>query len=131
MLEPFEIRVQTLDRTLVDKVFALCDYLVGERIERNSRHIYDLPRLLTRVRLDDGLRELVREVRADRKPHAMCYSAQDGVSVPEMLSRIVKTGIYRKDYETVTRAMTFKYVPYDDAIIAIEKIIESGVFDTP
>lgn len=33
------------------------------------------------------------------------------------------------DYETVTKAMMFKYVPYDEAIKAISTIVESGVFE--
>lgn len=129
-LQPFEIRVQTLDRTLVDKVFAVCDYVVGERIERNSRHIYDLSRLLAKVNLDENLKELIKEVRADRKPHALCYSAQDGANVSQMLSDMVKSDIYKEDYETITKVMMFKYVPYEEAIKALETIIESGVFDT-
>lgn len=128
-LKPFEIRVQTLDRTLVDKVFAVCDYVIGERIERNSRHIYDLSRLITKVNLDNNLKELVRNVREDRKPHALCYSAQDGANVPEMLSEVIKSEIYREDYETVTKSMMFKYIPYDEAIKALQTIIESGVFE--
>ena len=128
-LQPFDIRVQTLDRTLVDKVFAVCDYVVGKRIERNSRHIYDLSRLITRVSLDEKLKELVKDVRADRKPHELCYSAKDGVNVPEMLADIVKSGVYKEDYETITRIMMFKYLPYDEAIKALDVIIESRVFE--
>ncbi len=129
-LQPFEIRVQALDRTLVDKVFAICDYAVGERIKRNSRHIYDLSRLLTKVSLDEKLKELVRDVRADRKSHVLCYSAQDGVNVPQILTEIVKSDIYKDDYGTITKAMMFKYVPYEEAIKALETIIASGVFET-
>ena len=29
-LEPFEMKVQGLDRTLVDKVFAICDYYMQD-----------------------------------------------------------------------------------------------------
>lgn len=41
-MKPFEIRVQTLDRNLVDKVFALCDYAVSNNTTGYSRLIYDL-----------------------------------------------------------------------------------------
>lgn len=129
-LQPFKIRAQTLDRTLVDKVFAVCDYVVGDRIVRNSRHIYDLSRLLTRVSLDEKLKELVKDVRTDRKRHALCYSAQDGASVPQILTEIVKSGIYKEDYERITKIMLFKYVPYEEVIKALETIIASGVFET-
>jgi len=129
-LQPFDIRVQTLERTLIDKVFALCDYVIRKRIERNSRHIYDLSQLLTKVTLDKNLKELVKDVRADRKSNTLCYSAQDGVNITQMLFDIVESGVYKDDYETVTKAMMFKYIPYDEAIKAIEKIIASGVFET-
>lgn len=129
-LQPFEIRVQTLERTLIDKVFAVCDYVVEDRIERNSRHIYDLSCLLTKVNLNDNLKELIKEVRAERKPHALCYSAHDGANVSQMLSDIIKSEIYKKDYETITKVMMFKYVPYEEAIKALETIIASGVFET-
>lgn len=62
-LEPFDIRVQTLERTLVDKVFAICDYLLDNKTKRQSRHIYDLSRLLSLVALDDNLKVLIKEVR--------------------------------------------------------------------
>lgn len=129
-LQPFEIRVQTLDRTLVDKVFAICDYVIGGRIERNSRHIYDLSCLLTKVKLDEKLKELIKEVRAERKVHDLCYSAQDGANVPSMLSDIIKSDIYKEDYEVITKVMMFKYVSYEETIKALATIIASGVFET-
>lgn len=41
-LLPFEIMTQTIERTLVDKVFALCDYYMQGEIERHSRHLYEV-----------------------------------------------------------------------------------------
>ena len=59
-LEPFEIKVQTLERTLIDKVFAICDYMLDNKTKRNSRHIYDLSQLLTRVVLDNNIKNLIK-----------------------------------------------------------------------
>ena len=129
-LEPFEIRVQTLDRTLIDKVFAVCDYMLDNKTERQSRHIYDLSRLLTLVKLDDNLKALIKEVREDRKPGTKCYSAQDGVSVPNLLRQMIDTEFFKKDYEDSTEKLLSKPVTYEEAIKAIETIIASGVFDT-
>lgn len=129
-LEPFDIRVQTLDRTLVDKVFAVCDYMLDNLTERQSRHIYDLSRLLTLVKLDDNLKALIKEVREDRKPATKCYSAQDGVSVPNLLRQMIDTEFFKKDYEDSTEKLLSKPVIYEEAIKAIETIIASGVFDT-
>lgn len=33
-LEPFEMKVQGLDRTLADKVFAICDYYMQDRVKK-------------------------------------------------------------------------------------------------
>jgi hypothetical protein len=41
-LMPFEITTQTIERTLIDKVFALCDYYMEGEIERHSIHLYDI-----------------------------------------------------------------------------------------
>lgn len=129
-LEPFDIRVQTLDRTLVDKVFAVCDYMLDNKTERQSRHIYDLSRLLTLVKLDDNLKALIKEVREDRKLGTKCYSAQDGVSVPNLFRQMIDTEFFKKDYEDSTEKLLSKPVTYEEAIKAIEMIIASDVFDT-
>ena len=127
-LEPFDIKVQCLERTLVDKVFALCDYLVTDRITRNSRHIYDLSRILTKVEMDSNLKVLVKQVREERRENHLCYSAQEGANVQELLRAIVVSNIYKKDYNKVTKAMMFKEVSYEEAIEAIKKIIDSEIF---
>lgn len=62
-LEPFEMTLQSIERTLADKVFALCDYYMQGRIKRHSRHIYDIYMLLPGVSLNKEFEALVREVR--------------------------------------------------------------------
>ena len=128
-LEPFEIRVQTLERTLVDKVFAICDYAVSNNTTGYSRHIYDLHRLLSIVALDDKLKSLVKEVREDRKSHERCYTAQDGYDIPSILKKIVDEKIYHKDYKEITEKVLFDKTDYETSITALERIIESGVFE--
>lgn len=129
-LHPFEIRVQALERTLVDKVFAICDYMERNITLRQSRHIYDISRLLTKVKLDDCLKKLVREVREDRKSNKTCVSAQGGVDVPALLCKAIDTQFFKKDYEDSTLKLLSEPVTYDEAIKALEKIIESGVFES-
>lgn len=41
-LQLFEMNLQSLERTFVDKVFAICDYYMTGRVKRNSRHLYDI-----------------------------------------------------------------------------------------
>ena len=128
-MEPFEIRVQTLDRTLVDKVFAICDYAVSNNTTGYSRHIYDLYRLLNAVALDGRLKALVKEVREDRKKHERCYTAQDGYDIPRILRQIIDEEIYRRDYEEITQRVLFDETSYETSVTALEQIIESGVFE--
>lgn len=128
-LQPFEIRVQTLERTLVDKVFAICDYMERNITLRQSRHIYDISRLLTKVSLDKNLKELIKEVREDRKHNKTCVSAQDGVDIPTLLRKVIDSQFFKKDYENSTLKLLSKPVEYSDAIAALEKIIASRVFE--
>lgn len=45
-LMPFEITTQAIERTLVHKVFAICDYYMTGKTERHSRHLYDIYKIL-------------------------------------------------------------------------------------
>ena len=127
-LEPFNITVQCLERTLIDKVFAICDYMVTDRLARNSRHIYDISQLLNIVKIDDKLKDLVRKVREEKRENKLCYSSQEGSNVTELLRVIVECDIYKKDYNNVTKAMMFKEVSYEEAIEALKVIIDSELF---
>ncbi len=128
-MNPFEIRVQTLERTLIDKVFALCDYAVSNNTTGYSRHIYDLYKILSNVVLDDKLKILVKEVREDRKTHSRCYTAQDQYDIPCILKKIINEKIYFKDYKEITEKVLFDETSYETAITALYRIIESGVFE--
>jgi len=41
-LNPFNMCVQTIERTFVNKLFAICDYYLKDDYNRKSRHIYDV-----------------------------------------------------------------------------------------
>ncbi len=125
-LLPFQIRVQSLERTLVDKVFAICDYYLRDEESRNSRHIYDISRILTKVEINNKLKTLVESVREVRKPNKTSLSAQDGVNVPELLKKIVDSEFFKKDYINSTEKLLIKPVKYDEAIKSLE--IVRGLF---
>ena len=59
-IESFEMKVQGLDRTLTDEVFAICDYYMQNRIKKHSRHIYDIYKLLPLVEIP-ALLQLITE----------------------------------------------------------------------
>lgn len=127
-IEPFEMTLQSLERTFADKVFAICDYYMEGKVNRHSRHIYDLYMLLPKLILDDDYRELVAEIRNHRAKMSICPSAQPGVDVSELLKEIIAKEIYKADYKEITTYFQNHPLEYEKAISAIRIIAESGVF---
>ena len=128
-LNPFEMKVQGLDRTLIDKVFAVCDYYLSGRVKKHSRHIYDIYKLSPLVRQDDDFRKLIQEVRDVRSKASICLSAQPDVNVTELLHKIIHDEVYKEDYNTLTVRLLKEKVDYNEAIQALRKIADSGFFD--
>lgn len=127
-LEPFEVNVQTADRTFVDKLFALGDYYLSGEIRGHSRHIYDLYKLLSEINLNDNMRKLVKMVREERIEHKTCLSAQENIDMNLLLREIVGNETYKEDYENVTLALLFKPVEYEEAISVIHTVIRENLF---
>lgn len=127
-LQPFAVRVQTAERTLVDKVFALGDYYLSGAVREHSRHVYDIYKLMGLVTLDDAMRQLVQEVREERKPHVNCRSAKDDIDMNTVLQEIVDKSVYEQDYKDITEKILFEKVDYQTAVSALHQIMESGIF---
>ena len=126
-LEPFDIKVQALERTFVDKVFAICDYKMRNLVERNSRHIYDLNRLLTRVEINEDLKKLFNEVRIERSINPRCYSASKEVNINEILSEIISSDFFKEDFNKLTKNLLYNTIKYEDTIETLKYIINSGL----
>lgn len=124
-LEPFTLKVQSAERTFIDKIFALADYYMSDYITEHSRHIYDIYKLMGKVELNIELKDLYERVRLERQPHQrICLSAQEDVNMVEVLDEIVNNDVYKKDYNEITALLIFDKVEYEDAITAIQKIKE-------
>ena len=128
-LMPFEIITQGIERTLIDKVFAICDYYLSNKVDQHSRHLYDIYKIMEYTMLNTSLAGLVQEVRSLREPLPVCPSAKTGVCINDILTEIVDKEIYRNDYETITSRFLFTYLPYETAIDGIKEIISRGYFD--
>ena len=113
---------------VLDKVFALCDYMLLDDMQKHSRHIYDIYQLLGRVELNEEFRALIHRVREDRKYHSLCVSAQNNADIPALLEQVIETECYKKDYEEHTRTMLYTPCNYEEAITGLKKIIDSGMF---
>jgi len=127
-LEPFSIKVLSLERTFIDKVFALGDYYLDGNVEAHSRHIYDLHKLYPKITFNDTFRALVTEVRGIRRPHVTCHSAKEGINLNELLQKIVSEDYYKSDYNNITQNLLFEPITYADAIKTLQKIISDGYF---
>ncbi|MCM1278259.1 MAG: nucleotidyl transferase AbiEii/AbiGii toxin family protein [Robinsoniella sp.] len=123
------MKVQGLDRTLIDKVFAICDYYLQNKIKKHSRHIYDIYKLLPFVEMDESFKRLVEEVRVVRKCSNICPSAQDDVDIPALLQLITERKIYKDDYQNLTEALLEEDVSYETAVQAVDKIRVGGIFE--
>ena len=123
------IDVQTIERTFIDKIFAVCDYRIQNMLDRDSRHLYDICKLLEQVELNKELDELIDIVRADRLQSKNNPSAQLQNDIPTMLEEIIEDRFYESDYKNVTQKLLYEDISYDDAIeggIAI--VAKSDVF---
>jgi len=127
-LTPFNLSVQAIERTFIDKVFALADYYIDKRVSKHSRHIYDLYKMYPNINFDSGFLDLVKEVRLVRSKSDKCFSAKDGVNPQDVLKIIVNESIYKSDYENTTSNLLFEDVSYSTAISVLEKIISDGFF---
>ena len=128
-LMPFEIKTQTIERTLADKVFALCDYFMQGQLERHSRHLYDIYKIVNSIGITDELIKLIPEVRAVRSELGICPSAKEGVWVTDILNRIVDEQAYKSDYEDITLGLLFVPETYDTVIQSIKMLADSGIWD--
>lgn len=128
-LMPFEITTQTIERTLVDKVFALCDYYLLGEIERHSRHLYDIHKIVEEIGITDKLSKLIPQVRAVRSELSICPSAKEGVCIADILRNIMDEQVYKKDYDDITLGLLFVPETYDTVVQSIVKMVDSGIWD--
>lgn len=124
---PFEITTQAVERTLADKMFALCDYYIEGDIKGHSRHIYDIYKIIEANGITGDMREFVAEVRTCRAEIDVCHSAKPGVDIAKVLMDILKTEAYKSDYNNITKRLLFVPVEYEVAIEGIKQLIDSGI----
>ena len=128
-LKPFELNVQSAERTMIDKLYALADYYLAGTTAEHSRHIYDIYKLLSVVEINDELKNLAASVADERRPHSRSLSVQNGTDIKAVLREIGEKNIYESDYKTITESLLFEPVPYETAVKALNTVLESGLFN--
>lgn len=114
-LQPFVMRVQSLNRTLIDKIFAVCDYYTKGKARRNARHLYDIYMLSKYVDIDDAFLKLAKEVRIHRNEmeSMMAPAAQPDVNILELVQRICNEDFYKEDYKETTLKLISEPLEYE------------------
>jgi predicted nucleotidyltransferase component of viral defense system len=125
-LFPFVMPIQTLERTFIDKLFAICDYHLENKYNRYSRHIYDVHMIWNSGKLEkDLMQEIVPDVIKDRQLFGKRnVSCQPGAAPNESLKEIVALRVYEADYNDVTTKFIYKAVDYNTSIESLNKIID-------
>lgn len=121
-LEEFTVKTITKERTLVDKIFAICDYHINKKIIRQSRHIYDIYHLLKHVELNDDFIELFLKVKEYRSQLESCVSVNDGMVISTLLNEIVEQNTYVSDYNNRTYPLLYDHVKYQDCLPSLKAI---------
>lgn len=121
-LESFEIEVQSLERTFVDKVYAICDYYLSNNYDKHSRHLYDLYKLLNVIKMDLNLCILFNRVKEYRKGIEVCYSTKEEIKLSIILDSIITESAYKKDYEKTTFYLLYENVSYEECEKALIEI---------
>ena len=125
-LLPFSMKVQSVDRTLIDKMFAVCDYYILDKARRNSRHLYDIYKLYPHVTEDAGFYDLVEEVRLHRSKmdKKVAPAARDDVDILGVVRKLSDEDFYKDDYENRTKGLISDNLSYDEVIEFYRRLMD-------
>lgn len=84
--------------------------------DRDSRHLYDICKLLSKIELNDELDALIDDVRDDRMFSKNNPSAQLEYNIPDMLKEIIQSRFYESDYRNITQKLMYEDLDYDYAV---------------
>ena len=128
-LIPFFMKVQSIDRTLIDKMFAVCDYYMLRKSRRNSRHLYDIYKLYPYITEDEDFYNLIREVREHRNKidEKVAPSARYEVDISKIVCELCNKDFFKDDYENRTMGLISDNVSYEE-VIGFYKSLMTGIF---
>ena len=121
--------MQTIERTFVEKVFAVCDYKIQNMEDNDSRHLYDIAKLVAKIKIDENLKQLIKHVRIERQKSKNNPSADPKYDINELLREIIDTKFYESDFNKITKKLLYEDMTYEDVINrGIKKVINSNIF---
>lgn len=125
-LGAFPMCVQSLSRTLIDKIFAVCDYYLQGKDRRNARHLYDIYKLKEYVEINDDFLKLVKEVRTHRiaMGNEIAPAAPLNVDILEIVRKICEEDFYEEDYRETTLKLISDSLEYQTLKMNYKELAE-------
>ena len=126
-LAPFKMKVQSLERTFIDKLFAVCDYYLLKKPQRNSRHLYDIYKLSSHIQNYAAIKELAIQVKEQRAAmdSKLTPAAQNNVNIKETARMLCDSDFYKADFENSTQMLIADDVSYEKSIKRYLELIKS------
>ena len=121
-IHPFEVTVQTYERTFVDQIFSICDYYLSGNINEHSRHLYDIYMIRPLISFDEQFFDLYVKVKEERSKIKVCYSAVSEKSISTLLNEIIESDAYKSDYNNRTTTLLMDAVGYKETIDNLKAI---------
>ncbi len=114
-LEPFPMKTQAISRTIIDKIFAVCDYYMTGKATRNSRHLYDIFKLKEYISIDDEFKRLFADVRKHRADMdiQITPSAKEDVDLLAVAEELILKDFYADDYAISTMKLISDNTTYE------------------
>lgn len=123
-IKPFPIYAQALERTFADKLYAVADYYLENKPERNSRHLYDIFCIIPKITIDEKYMEFLGNLKKLRSTQPNNPSAISSVPLTTLLQSVVDSDFYKKDYECCTRQLLYEDVSYQKVKENLQEIID-------
>lgn len=129
-MRPFMCKVQTIDRTFIDKLFAICDYYEKGQNQRFSRHLYDVHKIWKSEFVElEGLKQVLPEIIEIRQKgrDGDTISCREGYELRKKFDEIIETEFFKQDYRRNTTQFLFEEVGYSEVIETLREILDSGL----
>ena len=98
-------------------------------LERHSRHLYDIYKIVNLIGITEEMRGLIPKVRKVRSELEICPSAKDNVDVTGILNEIIEKQVYKKDYDEITFGLLFVPETYDTVITGVKQLADSKIWN--
>ncbi|WP_411344936.1 nucleotidyl transferase AbiEii/AbiGii toxin family protein [Paenibacillus sp. WLX1005] len=131
-LVPFDMKVQSLHRTFIDKLFAICDKYEARTPDKFSRHLYDLYHIWDVIQTDQHeLLALFSLVQSDlSKDIERNPSSATDYPFQQRLIEILDTNFFENDYNRLTMQLfVHNSVPYDQIVTFLRKVFKQLQFN--